>query len=77
MSAAVIAVALLVFACNVTNADLLSLLNEPRDGSADSEAKFDAALRADECYAWVAQLSRTGERTGKSPDMLLLPAGRR
>jgi hypothetical protein len=59
------------FACNVTDADLLAQLNEP-DGAAAGGAKLDAALRADECYAWVAQLSRTGERTGKSPDVLLL-----
>jgi hypothetical protein len=63
------------FACNVTNADLLAQLNEPdaATGAAD-DAKLEAALRADECYAWVAQLSRTGERTGKSPDLLLLPS---
>lgn len=61
------------FACNVANADLLAQLSEPGESmSAAGDAKLDAALRADECYAWVAQLSRIGERTGKSPDVLLL-----
>jgi hypothetical protein len=63
-------------ACEVTNAQLLALLNEPEKSGADHDAAFNEALRADECYARVVQLSRTGQRTGKSPDALLQGATR-
>lgn len=61
-------------ACEVTSTELLALLNEPPafGTDADREAAFDVALHLDKCYTRVAQLSRAGRRTGKSPDALLL-----